>query len=70
MNANVLVGKIIENGYTIRDVSNLLGIERHVLNKKLNNINTFTVGEARLLKYALYLSDSEAISIFFRSEQL
>lgn len=61
----MLVGKIMENGYTIRDVSILLGLERHILTKKLDNINRLTIGEARILKYALDLSNNEAISIFF-----
>ena len=65
LDANVLVVKIIENGYTIQDVSNLLGVSKNVLTKKINNVNTLTIGEARLLKYALDLSNTEAISIFF-----
>ena len=65
LDANKLVGKIIKNGYTIGDISNLLGVSRNVLTKKINNVNTLTIGEARLLKYALGLSDDEAISIFF-----
>ena len=65
LDANLLVRKIIENGYTIGDISNLLGLSRNVLSKKLHNINRLTVGEARMLKYALDLSDAEAISIFF-----
>ena len=64
LHANLLIGKIIENGYTIHDISNLLGISKDVLTKKLNNINRLTIGEARVLKYTLDLSDSEAISIF------
>ena len=64
LNANVLVEKIIENGYTIRDISNLLGVSKDDLAWKLNDVAEFTIGETYTLKSMLSLSDSEAINIF------
>ena len=65
LDAKLLVVKILENGYTIGDISNLLGVSINVLRRKLDNLNTLTIGEARILKQILDLSNSEAISIFF-----
>lgn len=64
LNANVLVEKIVENGYTICDISNLLGVHKETLDKKLNDVYEFTIGETYTLKAILGLSDTEAIYIF------
>ena len=60
LNANKLINKIVEKGFTICDISNLLGIQKI----RMNNVDSLTIGEVLALKNILELSDTEAISIF------
>lgn len=66
INANtILKAKMVENGMTQEQLSQRLGIDRSTLNRKLKNIDSFTVGEAKLLRNVLNLSSNEAVDIFF-----
>lgn len=55
----------MENGFTICDVSNLLGLNRITTYRKLSSISKLTIGEALKLKFFLGLSDLEAVDVFF-----
>ena len=65
LDANKLEIKIMENGFTICDVSNLLGLNRITTYRKLSSISKLTIGEALKLKFFLGLSDLEAVDVFF-----
>lgn len=65
LDANKLKGKIVEKGLTISKVSDIIGVNRSTLYRKLNNNDKLTINEACKLKSILELSDSEAIDIFF-----
>lgn len=64
MNANKLKAKIIERGFTIAEVSELIGISKHSMYRKINLYDKITIYEATRLKEALQLSNIEAIEIF------
>ena len=64
MNANKLYEAIINNGLTLNDISDFLGLTRVVTHRKLSNIKLLTIGEAILLKEFLELTKQEAIDIF------
>lgn len=64
LNANELQRTIVKKGYTIRSISELLGLTMVNTYRKLSNVSKLTIGEAILLKNILELSDSEASAIF------
>lgn len=66
MNVNKLKGKIVENGMSIKEVSESIGLDKSTFYRKLNNQGeTFTVREINLLRNALKLTKEEAMAIFF-----
>lgn len=64
LDANSLYQLIIEKGFTINGISDLLKIDHDNIYQKIADVSLLTVGETLLLKSILELSDSEAISIF------
>lgn len=64
-NTTKLKAKMVEHGMTQEAFAQRLGIDRSTLNRKLQNIDSFTVGEAKQAKEVLSLSEGEAITIFF-----
>lgn len=65
MNSNKLKAKIIEKGFSVADFSEAIGMGYSALNRRMNNLEKFSIGEAKTIKEVLNLSDSEATSIFF-----
>ena len=64
LDANKLQTVIMNNGFTLNDVSDFLGLTRVVTHRKLSNIKLLTIGEAILLKEFLELTNDEASAIF------
>lgn len=64
LDANKLQTVIMNNGFTLNDISDFLGLTRVVTHRKLSNIKLLTIGEAILLKEFLELTNDEASSIF------
>lgn len=67
MNAKKLNRKMIERGFTIDAVSELIGVDMFTMYRKVYNYEVTTIGEAMRLKHILDLSDQEAIDIFLRT---
>lgn len=66
---NKLRGKIIENGMTVEQLAEQIGIDRATLYRKIAaDGRTFTVKEADAIKRALNLSVEEAFAIFFNHD--
>lgn len=64
LDANKLMVKIIEKGFTICSIATLLDIEKTTMRRKLNDTSKLTIREVMTLKNILELSDREAITIF------
>lgn len=64
MNVNKLKGKIVEKGFNVEQVADMIGIDRSSLYRKLNDADKITIGEAAKIKDALSLSDGDAYDIF------
>ena len=58
-----LKGKIIENGLNQEKLSRKVGMNRSTLNRRLQDGETFTIGEVN--KIVLNLTKEEAMAIFF-----
>lgn len=68
VNVNKLKGKIVENGLTINEVADMIGIDRSTLYRKIgNNCDTLSIKEANKIVEVLKLTCEEAVSIFFAS---
>ncbi len=65
VNVNKLKGKIVENGMTIAELAQKLGMDRATLYRKLNNADAFLIKEANAIVDALSLTTDDAIAIFF-----
>lgn len=65
MNIPKLRGKMVENGYTVEALSEVLDIDRTTLYRKLNDGEKFTIGEAQIINTVLNLTKDEAHEIFF-----
>lgn len=65
MNANMLRTKIIERGFLLSEISEVLGLDTWTTYQKLNAHEKLTINEAVQLKHVLGLSNAEAIDIFF-----
>lgn len=66
MNVNKLKGKIVENGLSISEVAEMIGIDRSSLYRKLNNKGeTLTIKEANYIVKVLKINPTEAVEIFF-----
>ena len=64
LDANKLQTVIMNNGFTLKDISDFLGLTRVTTHRKLNDIKSLTIGEVILLKEFLELTKQEAIDIF------
>lgn len=64
MNADKLIYKIAEKGYTFSEVSDLMKIDRLALYRKLSGFEKVTVKDAEKLKNILDMSPMEALEIF------
>lgn len=66
VNVNKLKGKIVENRMNVRELADVIGIDKATMYRKLNNSGeSFTIGEMDSIIKALNLSLSEANAIFF-----
>lgn len=65
INANLLRGKIAENGYTQERFAEKIGISRHSLNRKIKEKTSFTIDEVNIIAKELDLNKDNIIAIFF-----
>ena len=65
MNSNKLKAKIIEKGFTVTGFPEAIDMDYSAFNRRMNNMEKFSIGEARKIKEVLTLTDEEASSIFF-----
>ena len=66
INTNKLKGKIAENGLTITELAEIMGIDKSTLYRKIsNNGETMLVKDAQAIAKALSLTKDDAVSIFF-----
>ena len=59
-----LKGKIIENGLNQEKLSRKVGMNRSTLNRRLQDGETFTIGEVNKIVEVLNLTKEEAMAIF------
>lgn len=64
MKSNKLKGKIVEKGFNVEQISEMVGIDKATFYRKLNDFNKFTVGDVEKIKNALCLTTEEACAIF------
>lgn len=64
-NKNKLCAKIVENGYTVREIAEKMGISPSTLYRKMNMDTDFTRNEIALLKEYLHFNVDEMNDIFF-----
>lgn len=64
MQLNKLKAKMVENGMNADQLADVIGVDRSSMYRKMNNFEKITIGEAKLIKAALAMSDEEAIHIF------
>lgn len=64
-NKNKLKAKFTENGLTIEQVAQILGINPATLHRKLAGESEFTRNEIAMLKNSLQISLDEINAIFF-----
>lgn len=68
-NVNKLKGKIAEKGYTLKKLSEELGLSELTLRRKINDNNyDFYLGETTDVAKILNLSGEEYLEIFFNSK--
>ena len=66
LNANKLKGKIIERGFTISELAEILNIDKSTLYRRLGGGSAhLTIREADKIVETLSLSSEEAGAIFF-----
>ena len=67
-NMNKLRGKIVENGMSVSELAEKIGMDKSTLYRKLNNnAETLLVKEAKAIASVLGLTSDEAAVIFFGS---
>ena len=65
-NINKLKGKIAENNYTMKKLSEELGITENTLRRKMNEESSeFTISESDSLRKMLNLTIEEFLNIFY-----
>lgn len=64
MNANKLKAKLVEKGFTIAMIADLMDIHKSSLYRKINGCEGVTVYDAMRLKEILGLTNDEASDIF------
>lgn len=65
VNVNKLKGRFVEEGKTVADVAENIGIDKGTLYRKLNNPEQITIREADAMVKFLNLSVDDAVAIFF-----
>lgn len=66
VNVNKLRGKIVENGLSVEEVADKIGIDRSTLYRRLNSGGEgFLIKEADAIVKILHLTSNEATAIFF-----
>ena len=65
MNILKLKGKLVENQFSIATISRLLEVDKSTFYRKLKHPESITIGEARIIRNALNLTEQEAHDIFF-----
>ncbi|HCR83896.1 MAG TPA: phage repressor protein [Lachnospiraceae bacterium] len=66
VNINRLRGKMVENGITVDELAEIMGIDRATLYRRLNSQGKeFSIKEADTIVKALKLGKEEASNIFF-----
>lgn len=64
MQLNKLKAKMVEKGINADILADVIGVDRSSMYRKMNNFEKITIGEAKLIKTALEMSDEDAIAIF------
>lgn len=64
-NKNKLSAKIVENGFSVQDIAEKLGINSSTLYRKMNSETDFTRNEIAMLKEYLHFTLEEMNDIFF-----
>lgn len=64
-NVNKLKAKMVENEYTIKSLSEKLGMCETTLRRKINNKSEITIAESQKIKDLLNLTKNEYIELFF-----
>lgn len=64
MQLNKLKAKMVEKGINADILADVIGVDRSSMYRKMNNFEKITIGEAKLIKIALEMSDEDAIAIF------
>lgn len=65
---NKFRAKVIENGYTLEEISKKIGINSTTLYRKMNGESDFTRSEIQMLRDLLGLDAKSADAIFFANE--
>ncbi len=66
VNTNKLKGKIVENGMSVEELAEKIGIDRSTVYRKIGaSGESFTIREANLICKILKLDKQEAMAIFF-----
>lgn len=64
VNTRLLRGKIEEKGTNISEVASQMGVDKATLYRRIQNSETFTIGEVGKITEILCLTKDEAVSIF------
>lgn len=65
MNVLKLRGKMVEKEISVENLASIIGRDKSSVYRRLDNGETFTVGEVQKIKDALELTHEEASAIFF-----
>lgn len=61
---NLLKAKIVENGFSVTDLSAIVGISRAQFAKKVNGQVAFNQREIAILQEQLHLNSGEVVELF------
>ena len=64
MKANKLKGKLVEKGMNVETLAKLIGVDKSTLYRKLNDFDTFTLGDVTKIAKVMGLSNKEAYELF------
>ena len=68
VNANLLKSAIVRSGLTQEALAKRINETNGTMSRKVNNIATFTLGEAQAIARELGLTEQEINDIFFSKE--
>lgn len=66
-NKNLFKAKLVEHGYSVKDVADMLGCNQATLYRKINGTSDFDRNDIQLIKLTFNLSPEEVNNIFFAS---